>query len=128
MSYRVTAPHAATTPRIIRDWLALLLATLGHAEIADRARLCASEAVTNAYQHTRTDRITVEVTIGPTVVTVSVNDDSPGWIPHAGPEPSARDERGRGLALIRAHAIDLRVVPHPTGKAVQFTLPYGETP
>ncbi|MFJ3975685.1 ATP-binding protein [Streptomyces sp. NPDC090021] len=123
----MTAPRAATTPKIVRDWLALLLVAFGHGEIADQARLCASEAVTNAYRHTRSDRITVEVSLGPTAVTVWVDDDRPGWLPPSRPLPSWREEQGRGLNLIRAHASNLRAVPNgELGKRVQFMLAYGE--
>ncbi|MGW6849003.1 ATP-binding protein [Streptomyces virginiae] len=110
----------------MRDWLVLLLVTFGHDEIADQARLCASEAVTNAYQHTRADWITVEVSLGSTTVTVSVDDDRPGWLPSPRPSATWRDEHGRGLTLIRAHAAELRAVPNDAGKRVQFTLAYGE--
>ncbi|WP_050512997.1 ATP-binding protein [Streptomyces sp. JS01] len=126
MSYRMTAPRAATTPKVVRDWLVLLLVTFGHEEIADQARLCASEAVTNAYQHTRADRITVEVSLGSAAVTVSVDDDRPEWLPSPRPPTTWREEHGRGLALIRAHAAELRAIPNDTGKRVQFTLAYGE--
>ncbi|MFC5214324.1 ATP-binding protein [Streptomyces coerulescens] len=128
VSYRMTAPRAATTPKIVRDWIALLLITFGHAEIADQAKLCASEAVTNAYHYTRGDRLTVEVSLGSTAVTVSVDDDRPGWLPSPRPPASLFAERGRGLALIRAHTTELRAVPNDagTGKRVQFTLAYGE--
>ncbi len=127
VSYRMTAPRAATTPKIVRDWLVLLLVTLGHDKIAEQARLCASEAVTNAYQHTQADRITVEVLLGSTAVTVSVDDDRPGWLPIPRPPATWRAERGRGLTLIKAHSADLRAVPNgELGKRVQFTLAYGE--
>lgn len=127
VSYRMTAPRAATTPKVVRDWLVLLLVTFGHEEIADQAKLCASEAVTNAYQHTRSPRITVEVSLGSTAVTVSVDDDRPGWLPSPRPPAPWREEHGRGLTLIRAHAAELRAVPNAElGKRVQFTLAYGE--
>ncbi|KOX16619.1 hypothetical protein ADL06_33335 [Streptomyces sp. NRRL F-6491] len=122
----MTAPRANTTPRIVRDWLAMLLRSFGHREIAEQARLCASEAVTNACLHTRVERITVEATLGRTSVTVSVDDDRPGWLPSPRPPAAWRAERGRGLALIRAHAADLRAVPNGDGKRVIFTLTYGE--
>ncbi|MFI0737885.1 ATP-binding protein [Streptomyces sp. NPDC021100] len=125
-SYRMTAPRAATTPKIVRDWLAMLLVAFGHGEIVDQARLCASEAVTNACLHTRVDRITVEVVVGSTSVTVWVDDDRPAWLPPPRPLPSWREDHGRGLTLIRAHTSDLRTVPTDIGKRVQFTLAYGE--
>ncbi|MFF3653338.1 ATP-binding protein [Streptomyces sp. NPDC002181] len=127
VSYRMTAPRAVTTPKIIRDWLVLLLVTFGHEEIADQAKLCASEAVTNAYRHTRADRITVEVSLGSAAVTVSVDDDRPEWLPSPRPPATWRDEHGRGLTLIRAYAAELRAVSNgERGKRVQFTLAYGE--
>lgn len=126
-TYRMTAPRADTTPKIVRDWLVMLLTAFGHREIAEQARLCVSEAVTNACLHTRVDRITVEVTLGSTAATVSVDDDRPEWLPSPRPPATWRDERGRGLTLIRAHATELRAVPNgELGKRVVFTLAYGE--
>ncbi|MFJ2751859.1 ATP-binding protein [Streptomyces sp. NPDC087297] len=126
VSYRMTAPRAATTPKIVRDWLVLLLVTFGHEEIAEQARLCVSDAVTRAYLHTRADRITVEVSLGSTGVVVSVDDDRPGWLPVPRPLLPWRERRGSGLALIKAHTSELRTLPAARGTRMQFTLAYGE--
>ncbi|MEV7441029.1 hypothetical protein AB0O22_07740 [Streptomyces sp. NPDC091204] len=126
VSYRMTAPRAATTPKIVRDWLVLLLVTFGHEEIAEQARLCASEAVTRTYLHTRADRITVEVSLGSSAVTVSVDDDRPRWLPRPRPLLSWRANHGPGPTLMRAHSNALRTAPGERATRVQFILAYGE--
>ncbi|MGW2586807.1 ATP-binding protein [Streptomyces virginiae] len=101
MSYRFVAPRTATTPKILRDFVAVLMVAFGHEEIVEQLRLCVSEVVTNAYHHTRTDLITVDVSLGSAGVTVWVNDDRPEWLPR--PPRSAphwRSEHGRGLFLV----------------------------
>ncbi|MEU2393960.1 ATP-binding protein [Streptomyces sp. NPDC007369] len=126
VSYRMTAPCAATTPKIVRDWLALLLIAFGHGDIAEQARLCASEVVTNAYRHTRTDRITVDVSLGADAVTVWVNDDRPGWLPRVPRTlPSWEREGGRGLILLSRMADGLHAGPNGAGgKRFAFSLAY----
>ncbi|MEV0410328.1 ATP-binding protein [Streptomyces sp. NPDC050448] len=105
VSYRLVAPHAATTPKILRDLVAVLVVAFGHEDIVDQLRLCVSEVVTNAYLHTRTNLITVDVSLGSDSVTVWVNDDRPGWLPRV-PRiaPPWGAENGRGLFLMSRFA------------------------
>ncbi|MFE2272712.1 ATP-binding protein [Streptomyces lavendulae] len=70
--YRMTAPGRADTPRIARDWVVSVLRAAGYRELEERARLCASEVVTNAYRHTDSPEIAVEVVLGERRVTVHV--------------------------------------------------------
>ncbi|GGP35167.1 ATP-binding protein [Streptomyces melanogenes] len=126
VSYRMTAPRAATTPKIIRDWLVLLLATFGHEDIAEQLRLCVSEVVTNAYHHTRTALITVDVSLGSSGVTVWVNDDRPEWLPRPPrTAPPWRSEHGRGLFLLSRLADRWDVSANGAGtKRLSFTIDY----
>ncbi len=123
--YRLRAPRADTTPKIVRDWPALLLTGFGHREIAEQARLCASEAVTHAPLHTRVDRITVEAALGSTPSPCPWTTTGPDGSRARAPSRVAR-RTGPGT-LIRVHAADLRAVSNGgLGKRVQFTLAYGE--
>ncbi|WP_407838446.1 hypothetical protein ACE1OC_22145 [Streptomyces sp. DSM 116496] len=126
VSYRMTAPRAATTPKIVREWLALLLVTLGHEEIAEQAKLCVSDAVTRAYLLTRADRITVEVALGSTALVVTIDEDRPGWLPTPRPLLPWRERQRVGLALIQAHTSTVRILPGARDARMQFTLAYGE--
>ncbi|MER8098414.1 ATP-binding protein [Streptomyces goshikiensis] len=101
VSYRVTAPRAATTPKVLRDLVAVLVVAFGHEDIVERLKLCVSEVVTNAYLHTRTSLITVDVSLSADSVTVWVNDDRPDWVPRVpGAAPPLEAEHGRGLFLV----------------------------
>ncbi|MET8828972.1 ATP-binding protein [Streptomyces sp. NPDC004610] len=101
-SYRLTTANVLTAPGVLRDLVASLLRSTGHAALAESARLCTSEVVTNVYQHTRTPLIHMEVTVSDASVTVAVRDDLPGVLPL---HPVGGDaERGRGLLLVDACA------------------------
>ncbi|MFJ7208242.1 ATP-binding protein [Streptomyces sp. NPDC098789] len=110
----------------MRDWLVLLLCTFGHEEIVEQLRLCVSEVVTNAYLHTRTDLITVDVSLGSTAVTVWVTDDRPEWLPRS-PHvaPPWRSDHGRGLFLVSRLADRWDVEATGTGKRLGFSIDYG---
>ncbi|MFI9063047.1 ATP-binding protein [Streptomyces sp. NPDC053429] len=126
VSYRFVAPRAATTPKIIRDLVAVLVVAFGHEAIVEQLRLCVSEVVTNAYNHTRTNLITVDVSLGSDNVTVWVNDDRPQWLPRVpSAAPPWRAEHGRGLFLLSRLADRWDVGPNGAGtKRFGFSIGY----
>ncbi|MER5934142.1 ATP-binding protein [Streptomyces sp. NPDC002054] len=116
VSYRFVVPRAATAPKIVRDLVALLVAAFGHEDIVEHLKICVSEVVTNAYQHTRTARITVDVSLGSDNVTVWVDDGRPGWLPLVpSSAPPWHDESGRGLYLVSRVADQLGVGDNDDG-------------
>ncbi|MFD7629490.1 ATP-binding protein [Streptomyces sp. NPDC059851] len=125
LTYRMVAPSRPDTPRIARDWVVSVLRGAGNPLLAERARLCTSEVVTNAHQHTETREITVEVVLSGGRVTVSVYDSAAGHRPPHGrgdDRPGRLDTHGRGLALVAAYADDWDVSARPDRKAVWFRL------
>ncbi|MCY0936110.1 ATP-binding protein [Streptomyces sp. H34-S4] len=118
LNYRFTAPSLPDTPRIAREWVALILRNAGRAELAESARLCTSEVVTNAHQHTCSPRIVVDVSFTDGGrVTVAVHDSAPGARLPCAP---ADTEAGR-LALVEACADAWAVTEGGDGKAVWFS-------
>ncbi|MCJ1681508.1 ATP-binding protein [Streptomyces sp. APSN-46.1] len=123
LSYRMVAPSRADTPRIAREWVALVLRGAGCEHLVEAARLCTSEVVTNAHRHTRTALIAIDVAVMRGQVTVGVCDSGPvGRLSREGPGGGVLDTRGRGLALVGAYADDWSVVVGEGGKLVWFRL------
>ncbi|MFF4581429.1 ATP-binding protein [Streptomyces sp. NPDC001389] len=127
LSYRMVAPSRADTPRIARDWVASVMRSAGHGELEERARLCASEVVTNAYRHTDTPEIGVEVAFTGDRVTVYVSDCAPErWPQGGGGGFGGLATCGRGLGLVAAYADDWAAVAQgECVKAVWFSLVVG---
>ena len=102
------------------------LRQVGHGELVDDAVLAASELVTNALLHTD-GSVELEVSAGPALVRVAVEDDSP--IP---PVAGVLDESamcGRGLVLVSRLTTRWGVTPrHHGGKRVWFELEPGAEP
>lgn len=98
--YRLVAPNTPTAPRVARDFVGTLLRITGHPGLVDDARLCVSEVVSNAYCHTRSALVRVDVTVNRHQVVVHVTDDEPGRLPKPGAEPHA--EGGRGLVIVES--------------------------
>ncbi|MEU6865089.1 ATP-binding protein [Streptomyces sp. NPDC046876] len=126
-TYRFSAPSRADTPRLAREWVALILQAAGLAHLVDRARLCTSEVVTNAHVHTASERISVEVALATgDPVTVTVYDQSPAAAPTlastSGTPAGDLATHGRGLDLLAAYADDWDVSTRPHRKAVRFRL------
>ncbi|MFD3873756.1 ATP-binding protein [Streptomyces sp. NPDC058623] len=127
--YKFSGPNEARTVGLAREWVACLLETLGRRRLAEAARLCTSEAVTNAHLHTRSAVLAVEVVVTDGRVFVFVRDDAvdaalplPGELPHA----PAGQEGGRGLHLIAAFAERWDVMPGcGRDKVVWFSLAEG---
>ncbi|MFF4320286.1 ATP-binding protein [Streptomyces sp. NPDC001568] len=127
--YRFSGPNEARTVGLAREWVACLLETLGRRRLAEAARLCTSEAVTNAHLHTRSAVLAVEVVVTDGRVFVFVRDDAVDTrLPLPGelrPAPAGR-ESGRGLHLIAAFAERWDVMPgHGRDKVVWFSLAEG---
>ncbi|MFJ3698678.1 ATP-binding protein [Streptomyces sp. NPDC090052] len=128
--YRLIAPNSPTAPGIVRDFLGTLLRATGHPGLVEDGRLCVSEVVTNAYCHTRSPLVRVDVRVNPKRVTVYVTDDDPAslpWRAHGEHIPCA--EHGRGLVLVEALAARWGTrangEPVPESKSVWFTLVSG---
>lgn len=122
LTYRMSAPSRPDTPRIARDWVASILCSAGRTQLVERARLCASEVVTNAHRHTDTQEIVVEVALLGERVTVYVYDSEPERRPSGG-GAGPLDTCGRGLALVGAYADDWAVTAQgECTKAVWFSL------
>ncbi|MCF3182595.1 ATP-binding protein [Streptomyces polychromogenes] len=118
----MVAPSRADTPRIARDWVVSVLRSAGHAGLEERARLCASEVVTNAYRHTDTAEIAVEVALARDRVTVYVSDCAPERRPQGGGR-GVFATCGRGLALVAACADEWAAVAQGDSvKVVWFSL------
>lgn len=104
--YRLVVPNARTSPKIVRDFVATVLRAAGHGPLVDDARLCVSEVVSNAYCHTRSPRVQVDLALDRGEMTVYVTDDGPCPLDSATPaapipQPcAAMEESGRGLVLV----------------------------
>ncbi|MEV7618004.1 ATP-binding protein [Streptomyces sp. NPDC089799] len=124
-TYRLVAPSRPDTPWIAREWVVLVLRTVGLGELVEAARLCTSEVVTNAHRHSGSDEIGVEVALADGGgVTVYVYDSAPERWPSGG--WGLLREGGRGLGLLGAYADDwAAVVVDDTAKAVWFRLGAG---
>lgn len=133
--YRLVAPNAPTAPRIVRDFVATVLRVAGHPGLVDDARLCVSEVVSNAYRHTESPQVRVEVTVNRRQVTVYVTDDDPGRLPARTPgaetdadvgADTGAAEGGRGLLLVEGLAARWGTTAYgarsPLSKTVWFTL------
>ncbi|MFK0217388.1 ATP-binding protein [Streptomyces vinaceus] len=119
LTYRFVAPSRADTPRLARDWMAMVLRAARWQGPVEPARLCTSEVVTNAYRHTDTAEIAVEAALTDGCLTVYVYDSAPERWPAVG--RGLLDSGGRGLALVAAYADDWSVVTAGgAGKAVWF--------
>ncbi len=124
-SYRFTAPRLPSTPALARHWVADLLRFGGRAHLAERAELCTSEVATNAYLHTTSPLMTVEVSFSTEGVTVCVHDGAPGHKPQVRPtwaDPSSLSPTGRGLGLVSAYADMWSAVSDESSKTVWFLL------
>ncbi|WP_405561830.1 ATP-binding protein [Streptomyces sp. NBC_01180] len=125
--YRIALPSTANAPRIARDFVTSLLTVSRHRDLADDARLCVAEVVSNAHRHTRTPRIQLCATVNRKQVTVSVADNAPWFLPVLTTPPAGDQlECGRGLLLGDRLALawgwTLLGGCTPDRKAVWFTL------
>ncbi len=75
-------------------------------------RLAVEEALTNAFRHghralPRETPVTLDLTVGPQEIKISVEDQGPGFTPEKVPDPTLDENldkpAGRGLMLMRAY-------------------------
>ncbi|WP_330175026.1 ATP-binding protein [Streptomyces sp. NBC_01498] len=132
-TYRLTVPNTANAPKIAREFLATLLHVSRHDALADDARLCVTELVTNAHRHTRTHLIGVTVAVNRKQVAVYVTDDMPWSLPVPNLTPTEQELGcGQGVFLLDRLAetwgSTIYGGPSPSYKAVWFTLARPEMP
>jgi anti-sigma regulatory factor (Ser/Thr protein kinase) len=120
------APRAVTLPAELPSVRAARRFVLSHCvalelteERCDDALLLASELVTNAVLHGRSE-VGLEVTADDDRLRVSVHDENSRHPVPVSEDPAALD--GRGLALVDALAEQWGVEDLPMGKAVWFEL------
>ena len=112
-------PAEPTSVGQARRALAACLGGTHPADVVDLVTLLASETVTNAVLHARTE-IGVSIEVRPAEVWVGVTDQSPVMpsIRHYGPEATT----GRGLGMLELIATSWGVDPDPEGKTVWFVV------
>lgn len=124
-TYRLRTPNTASSPRVCRETVAALLQAAGHPGLVEVAKVLVSEAVTNVNLHTRSPVVHLEATVHVDRVLVSVGDDDPDGHPWAR-QPTADEERGRGLLILRELAQRWGVTwtggLQPVGKHIWFEL------
>jgi anti-anti-sigma factor len=106
---------AAAARAFVRDVLGYWQLALPDATLVDRAVLVASELVTNAVAHARTE-IRLRLELRGDRLHIAVRDGSPGFLRLVAPDPQA--EGGRGLWLIEQLARSWGVNRHPDGGKV----------
>ena len=90
-------------------------------------RLALDEALTNAVRHGNgsdpTKQVTVEFAAEPRQLTVTIEDQGPGFAPDDLPDPTAEENlcrpHGRGVMLMRAYMSDVQF--HGRGNRVTLT-------
>lgn len=126
-TYRLAVPNTAAAPKIARDFLDSLLHVSRHRTLADDARLCVTELVTNAHRHTQTQLIGVTVAVNRKRVTVYVTDNKPWSLPVPRSIPTEHELGcGQGVFLLDSVAETWGSTIYgglpPSHKAVWFTL------
>jgi anti-sigma regulatory factor (Ser/Thr protein kinase) len=113
---RVELPNDARSVKVARDTVASTLAVMGWPEHAiDRARVVASELVTNAVLHTASS---VELTVRvDDECFIEVSDDAPAELPQLAERGELRPG-GMGLYLVEALASEWGVERDPGRKVV----------
>ncbi|MDF9813497.1 ATP-binding protein [Streptomyces sp. SPB162] len=130
-SYTLFCPPLITSPRIGRDFVASVLRALGLHQLVDVAAVCASELITNAYQHAKGVGSLLWLAVEAAYVRITIYDGTPEPPVVGAGERAERgeDEGGRGLVLVAALADDWGTVRGAPlgpvageGKGVWFTL------
>ncbi|MBW1601477.1 ATP-binding protein [Streptomyces sp. JJ66] len=124
-TYRMCAPNVPGTAKVARDMVAALLHANERDALVDVAKLLVSEVVANVWMHTKVPQLTVDATVRPWCLLVSVLDAEPRAVPLARRALSV-EEGGRGLCLVRELADAWGTTwfggVEPTGKSVWFEL------
>ncbi|WP_188274658.1 ATP-binding protein [Streptomyces sp. CBMA152] len=127
MTFRLTTANREEAAGGMRDLVAALCRSSGHKQLAEAARLCTSEVVTNVYRHTRAKLVYVDVTVGKREVSVYVHDDLPRGLPM--PREISDGEGGYGLFIVDSLADRWGTAQYggllPTSKSVWFSMVEG---
>ena len=122
--HRVELPNDARSVKVARDTVAGALAEMGWPEHAiDRARVVASELVTNAVLHTG-DGVELTVRVDD-VCFIEVSDHAPADLPQLA-EPGELRPGGMGLYLVEALASEWGVERDPGRKVVWARMAPGD--
>jgi anti-sigma regulatory factor (Ser/Thr protein kinase) len=97
-SYTLFTPPLATAPLVAREFVGTVLRSLGLTHLADTARLCTCELVTNTYRHAGGVGSLTWLAVEDELIRISVYDGSPE-IPVTRTPDTATDT-GRGLLLV----------------------------
>ncbi|MGR3931514.1 ATP-binding protein [Streptomyces sp. BRA346] len=101
--YTLQSNRNATSAKVCRDFVAVVLGSVGQEDLVEVATLCTSELATNAFLHAEGDSLTLRVMIEPPRYRVLVYDAS-AQLPTAGRLAAPDHLRGRGLGLVAALA------------------------
>jgi hypothetical protein len=116
----ISLPPVPASARLARDFVTDFLVKVGRSDLEDVAKLCATELVTNALQHTDAHRCALKVGREGGRILLEVSDDSSAAPLLRSDGPTA--VRGWGLQLIDALASDWGVHSRTHGKSVWLRL------
>ncbi|WP_055557383.1 ATP-binding protein [Streptomyces sp. NBRC 110028] len=102
-AYTLQNSRHATSAKVCRDFVAVVLGSVGQEALVEVATLCTSELATNAFLHAEGDCLTLRVVIEPPRFRVLVYDAS-AQLPAAARLPEGDRLHGRGLGLVAALA------------------------
>ena len=114
---RISVPNDPNALQTVKEELLAAVTVHDYPEAAAFAiRLALEEAVQNAYQHgNQSDpkrTVGFEWSIEPADITVSIEDEGPGFTPDGVPDPTDPERleipSGRGLLLMRAYMTDVQ--------------------
>ena len=118
----LSLPRESRYVPVLRTIAAEFLVHLGvEAEDVSDVELALTEACANVVRHaTGTDEYRVEVTVAEDGCSISVVDDGPGFDPDGVRLADAREEHGRGLALMDAVVDRVTFTRDPEGHRVHL--------
>ena len=124
----------AARRREIEERLLAELARHGYPEASKfPLRLALEEAVMNAFRHGHRHKpeatVTVTWRVDPQKVVISVEDQGPGFDPHAVPDPTTPEHlekpSGRGIMLMRAYMAEVSYNEHGNRVTMVYERPPG---
>lgn len=101
--YTLQSNRHATSAKVCRDFVAVVLGSVGQEGLVEVATLCTSELATNAFLHAEGESLTLRVVIEPPRYRVLVYDAS-AQLPTTARLPEGDRLHGRGLGLVAALA------------------------